>query len=71
MFKGTPKFNREKGTSVDQLLEKIGGVYNATTWLDRTNYYANIGSEHLEKYIEVEADRMKNLWLKDEDRKPR
>ncbi len=70
MFKGTPKFNRVNGTSVDQLLERIGGIYNATTWLDRTNYYANIGSEHLEKYVEIEADRMKNLWLKDEDRKP-
>lgn len=70
MFKGTPKFNRAKGTSVDQLLEKIGGIYNATTWLDRTNYYANIGSEHLDRYIEVEADRMKNLWLRDADRKP-
>ena len=56
MFKGTPKFNREKGTSVDQLLEKIGGVYNATTWLDRTNYYANIGSEHLDAYVAVEAE---------------
>jgi zinc protease len=70
MFKGTPKFNREKGTSVDQLLEKIGGIYNATTWLDRTNYYANIGSENLDRYTEVEADRMRNLWLRDEDRKP-
>ncbi len=70
MFKGTPKFNREKGTSVDQLLERVGGIYNATTWLDRTNYYANIGSEHLDKYIEIEADRMKNLWLRDSDRKP-
>jgi zinc protease len=70
MFKGTPKFNREKGTSVDQLLERIGGIYNATTWFDRTNYYANIGSEHLDRYIEVEADRMRNLWLRDEDRKP-
>lgn len=70
MFKGTPKFNREKGTSVDQLLEKVGGNYNATTWLDRTNYYANIGSEHLDSYMAVEADRMKNLWLRDADRKP-
>ncbi len=70
MFKGTEKFNREKGTSVDQLLERIGGVYNATTWLDRTNYYANIGSEHLDKYMAVEADRMRNLWLREEDRKP-
>jgi zinc protease len=70
MFKGTPNFNREKGTSVDQLLERIGGIYNATTWFDRTNYYANIGSENLDSYIAVEADRMRNLWLRDEDRKP-
>jgi zinc protease len=70
MFKGTPNFNREKGNNVDQLLERIGGIYNATTWNDRTNYYANIGNEHLESYIEIEADRMRNLWLRDEDRKP-
>ncbi len=70
MFKGTPKFNREKGTSVDQLLERVGGIYNATTWLDRTNYYANIGSENLDGYMAIEADRMRNLWLREEDRKP-
>lgn len=70
MFKGTAKFNREKGNNVDQLLEKIGGIYNATTWLDRTNYYANIGSEHLDSYMAIEADRMRNLWLRDADRKP-
>ena len=70
MFKGTPEFNRAKGTSVDQLLERIGGIYNATTWLDRTNYYANIGNENLDKYMAIEADRMRNLWLHEEDRKP-
>src|SRR5215203_993754 len=70
MFKGTPKFNREKGTSVDQLLEKVGGVYNASTWLDRTNYYANIASENLESYIAIESDRMRNLWLREADRQP-
>lgn len=70
MFKGTPKFNREKGTSVDQLLERIGGIYNASTWLDRTNYYANLGSEHLDGYMAIEADRMRNLWLREADRKP-
>ncbi len=70
MFKGTPKFNREKGTSVDQLLEKVGGIYNASTWLDRTNYFANIASENLESYVAIESDRMRNLWLRDADRKP-
>lgn len=70
MFKGTPSFNREKGNSVDQLLEKVGAEYNATTWLDRTNYFANLGKDHLESYIAIEADRMRNLWLREDDRRP-
>src|SRR5438270_2182169 len=70
MFKGSEKFNDAKGNSVKQLLERIGGNYNASTWLDRTNYFANIGSEFLESYIAVEADRMRNLWLRESDRKP-
>jgi zinc protease len=70
MFKGSDAFNRAKGTSADQFLERVGGNYNATTYLDRTNYYAEIGNEHLEGYIAIEADRMRNLWLREEDRKP-
>lgn len=70
MFKGTPKFNREKGNNADQLLERVGGQYNASTWLDRTNYYANIATENLDAYMAIEADRMRNLWLREEDRKP-
>src|SRR3954471_6943456 len=70
MFKGSEKFNDAKGNSVKQLLERIGGNYNASTWLDRTNYFANIGNESLENYMAVEADRMRNLWLRESDRKP-
>ncbi len=70
MFKGSDAFNRTKGTSVDQFLERVGGNYNATTYLDRTNYYAEIGNEHLEGYMAIEADRMRNLWLREDDRRP-
>jgi zinc protease len=70
MFKGTEAFNRAKGNSVDQLLERVGANYNATTWLDRTNYFANLGKAHLEAYVAIEADRMRNLWLREEDRRP-
>jgi len=70
MFKGGPNYNDAKGNSVKQFLEGIGGNYNATTWLDRTNYYAEVGSEHLEGYLAIEADRMRNLWIRDEDRRP-
>jgi zinc protease len=70
MFKGSPNFNDAKGNSVKQFLEQVGGKYNATTWFDRTNYYANIGRVHLDSYMAIEADRMRNLWLRDEDRRP-
>ena len=68
MFKGGPNYNDAKGNSVKQFLESIGGNYNATTYLDRTNYYAEIGSEHLEGYLAIEADRMRNLWIRESDR---
>ena len=68
MFKGGPNYNDAKGNSVKQFLEGIGGNYNATTYLDRTNYYAEIGSEHLEGYLAIEADRMRNLWIRESDR---
>ena len=68
MFKGTDKFNREKGNSIDQLLGNLGAQLNASTWLDRTNYYELLPSEYLELAVEIEADRMKNLWLNKEDR---
>ncbi len=70
MFKGTTQRDRTKGNNVDQLLERTGARYNATTWLDRTNYYENLGSEHLAAVVDMEADRMRNLLLRDEDRHP-
>ena len=70
MFKGTAQRNRAKGNNVDQLLERTGARYNATTWLDRTNYYATMGSEHLASVVAMEADRMRNLRLLDSDRQP-
>lgn len=68
MFKGGPNYNDAKGNSIKQYLESIGGQYNATTWLDRTNYYAEVGSEHLAGYMAIEADRMRNLWIRESDR---
>lgn len=70
MFKGTDKYNRADGTGMDAMLQNRGALLNATTWLDRTNYFENLPSEHLELALDIEADRMRNLWLRDEDRKP-
>ena len=68
MFKGSEAFNDAKGNSVKQLLERVGGQFNANTSFDRTNYFATIGRESLEGYIAIEADRMRHLWLHEADR---
>ena len=70
MFKGTHLHDRSLGTGFDQVLERVGAETNATTWLDRTNYFATVPSNALPLLIEVEADRMRNLALREEDRRP-
>ncbi len=70
MFKGSPAYNDAKGNSIKQYLETVGGNFNANTYLDRTAYFAETGSEHLEGYVAIEADRMRNLWLREDDRRP-
>ena len=70
MFKGTEKFNKENGTDVFNQLQNVGALINATTWLDRTNYFATLPSDKLELPIEIEADRMRGLRLREEDRQP-
>src|ERR1700744_2619572 len=68
MFKGSDAFNDNKGNSIKQYLEKVGGQFNASTGFDRTNYFATIGRESLEGYVAIEADRMRHLWLHETDR---
>ena len=67
MFKGSERFNRDLGTSVFQTLQAVGGQINATTWYDRTNYYAMLPAEHLALAVEIEADRMRGARVRDED----
>ena len=70
MFKGSRNFNKEKGTAIWTELQNIGAQINATTWNDRTNYFEVVPSEHLERAIAIEADRMRFAFLRDEDRQP-
>ena len=70
MFKGTREHNRELGNGYDQLLERTGAITNATTSLDRTNYFQTIGSQDLPLAVMLEADRMRNLRLREDDRRP-
>ncbi|MEX0878171.1 MAG: pitrilysin family protein [Thermoanaerobaculia bacterium] len=70
MFKGTPDFERAKGTAVAAVLEGVGARFNATTWFDRTNYYETIPSDKLQVAVCIEASRMRQAFLRDEDRTP-
>ncbi len=70
MFKGTPEFDRARGTAVAAVLEALGARFNATTWFDRTNYYETIPSDQLETALSIESSRMRRALLRDEDRVP-
>lgn len=61
MFRGTPK---NPDQIFDQKLSAAGAVgMNATTWLDRTNYFESLPKEKLELAFELESDRMRHLVI--------
>ena len=68
LFKGTPTYNKARGTQIAATLQRIGADYNATTWYDRTNYFETVPSDMLELAVHLEADRMRNSLIADEDR---
>ena len=43
------------------LIQAVGGTLNASTWLDRTNYYETLPGHELELALWLEADRMASL----------
>ncbi|MEZ7843646.1 MAG: pitrilysin family protein, partial [Opitutales bacterium] len=67
MFKGTDRFNSSDGSDYSSQMERIGARSNATTYFDRTNYYATLPSEYVAHTIELEADRMRNLRIREAD----
>ncbi|MBI5132232.1 MAG: insulinase family protein [Rhodopseudomonas palustris] len=64
MFKGTAK---HPVGEFSQTVLKIGGSENAFTSFDYTGYYQRVPREHLDRMMELEADRMTGLVLKDEN----
>lgn len=58
MFLGTKQCPQDQ---FSKRIGKLGGYENAYTTEDQTVYYEEIGAEHLETCLALEADRMKNL----------
>jgi len=61
MFRGTEKY-----PDYDEALGHFGPETNAYTGEDATVYFVNVKAEYLEKVIEVEADRVRNLIFNDQ-----
>ncbi|MGV6827574.1 MAG: M16 family metallopeptidase [bacterium] len=64
MFKGTKKLGPGEFSKV---VSALGGNENAFTSRDFTAYFETLSSEHLEKALELEADRMQNLVLDEKE----
>ena len=58
MFQGSANVSKAEHLS---LIESVGGSANATTWLDRTNYFATVPAEWVELILWMEADRLGTL----------
>jgi zinc protease len=64
MFKGTEKVGPNEFSAI---LEAQGGDDNAFTSWDYTAYFQHIAADRLEMVMELEADRMRNLRLTEDD----
>lgn len=67
MFKGP------KGSDPETLtreVEKVGGMVNASTGFDVTQYFEIVPKENLERMIQLEASRMRDLPVRPEDAAP-
>lgn len=64
MFKGTPQF---PGEVMERLISREGGFWNAFTWLDYTAYYETMPSDRIDLALRLEADRMMNTVMDDEE----
>ncbi len=64
MFKGTESV---APGDFSKIISELGGTENAFTSRDYTAYYETLSVENLEKALELEADRMRNLKLDQEE----
>ncbi|GAC1583433.1 MAG: pitrilysin family protein [Candidatus Elarobacter sp.] len=64
MFKGTSATAPE---TIDRLTEDVGGYNNAFTSEDITNYYEVVPSNHLERLLWAEADRLASLTVNEQN----
>jgi len=57
LFKGTDQF---PPGYLDKAIDRLGGSWNAQTFLDYTAYYETLPAEYIDLALKIEADRMTN-----------
>ncbi len=67
MFRDSAAYRRPSGNSVPEMMNRIGAIFNGRTGHDATDFYAVIPRGGVETVLGIEADRMKNLTLGQED----
>lgn len=67
MFKGTSKV---PGEELSRISAKFGGATNAFTSYNYTGYYQLYPAQYVPLALELEADRMQNLQLRQQDFEP-
>ncbi len=64
MFKGTKNVGPDE---FSRIIAALGGSENAFTGGDYTAYFETLSKQHLERALELEADRMRNLQLDEKE----
>ena len=63
MFRGTPTYGKGE---FSRLVQERGGRHNAFTSTDQTVYFESAAIQHLDLFLELEADRMAHVILDEE-----
>ncbi|AQW80920.1 Zn-dependent peptidase, M16 family [Campylobacter pinnipediorum subsp. pinnipediorum] len=66
-FKSTKNL---KAGEFDEIVKGFGGINNASTGFDYTHYFIKCSNENLKKSLDLFAELMKNLKLKDSEFQP-
>ncbi|MFP4161313.1 MAG: M16 family metallopeptidase [Ectothiorhodospira sp.] len=64
MFKGT---EAHPAGEFSRIISELGGRENAFTGRDYTAYFQQLAADHLERALELEADRMQHLTLPEDE----
>ena len=64
LFKGTPRF---PSADLDKLISRVGGSWNAFTYLDWTAFFEKLPADEIDLALDLESDRMQHCSFDPEE----